>query len=495
MRFGYNRPMKKEPIYIQEIELINFESHKHTVLKDFSRGFNCLAGKSDVGKSSILRAIKLCAYNEFSQEIVRLGAKFCEVKVTTNIGSVHVVRGKGHNKWTIIRNDFPTPIEFDKIGKSEVKEACEVLGIKMIKLGDNDIPVNIMDQLESHFFLSSVGGEKTSGSTRAEIIDEICGLNGVEELVKTISLDQYRLTREITVAEERIKELSSKLFSETDIQRDTEILANLDLLQFNIETCQGNLQYVSGILDELGKDKRISVAISEQLSLLPDIDKADRLIKHTKDVSRRLRDALAIRGGIETCSLNLNRIKRDLALIPDVSGIQPLFSEARKTIGSILHAQGISEFIEGFRTALEKTKKELEALPKADASLKIAEAKKAVQCYQETKQTLSEIRSLKEKKEKIEKELALIPSFDYEEIEKKVKAAFLEREKVVLAKKDIDALLVQGKALRAEIETVDHQREETERQIAELMKKIDVCPVTKKPIGETCSLWNGMKQG
>ncbi|MCK9615819.1 MAG: AAA family ATPase, partial [Candidatus Omnitrophica bacterium] len=96
--------MPKTRIYIVEIEIENFESHEHTFLRDFSPGFNCIAGLSDVGKSSVIRAVKLCAYNQFDQKMVRTGASFCRVKITTNIGSVEVRKGPDVNLWIIKRN-------------------------------------------------------------------------------------------------------------------------------------------------------------------------------------------------------------------------------------------------------------------------------------------------------------------------------------------------------------------------------------------------------
>ena len=43
---------------IERLELIDFESHKNTVV-DFSQGLNIITGNSDAGKSSLLRALRL----------------------------------------------------------------------------------------------------------------------------------------------------------------------------------------------------------------------------------------------------------------------------------------------------------------------------------------------------------------------------------------------------------------------------------------------------
>ena len=48
---------------ILKVEIKDFQSHKNTNI-EFSEGFNCIIGRSDSGKSAILRALRLVICND-----------------------------------------------------------------------------------------------------------------------------------------------------------------------------------------------------------------------------------------------------------------------------------------------------------------------------------------------------------------------------------------------------------------------------------------------
>ena len=64
---------------ISRLTLTNFQGHSHTVV-DFSKGFNCLVGSTNSGKSSILRALKFALCGEpWDKHFVRDGAEYAEI--------------------------------------------------------------------------------------------------------------------------------------------------------------------------------------------------------------------------------------------------------------------------------------------------------------------------------------------------------------------------------------------------------------------------------
>jgi len=434
----------KPKIYIQEIILIDFESHKNTVLKDFSPGFNCISGVSDLGKTSCIRAIKLCAYNSFSQEMVRLGSDFCDVTVKTNIGSVNVKRGKNTNLWTITRNDGSKPMVFDKVGKNAVSEACSVLGMKIITLGDIEIPVNIMEQLESHFLISSVGGEKTSGSSRAEIIDEICGLNGVEELVKTISLDQYRLTREITQAEERIDEISKSLNSELQIQHDADVLAQLELLSQNISVLEQNTGFIQDLKQSHEDIALLRLNLLNQIRALPDVNSITEILKMARLNTNVLSSANQTLGEYNLYLKKQQENKTLSESLPETESIFPLITSCREILGKITVVKNLIKTYEDTKIQKNKISLDLSMFKNSDISLPQQKAREG---------------------------LALISTceginLDYQKIKDKIES------------------------VKTDIEKQTQLLAITENEISEMYKNMDVCPVTKKPITDVCSLYN-----
>ena len=210
---------------IKRIELWNWESHEHTVVRDLDPAFNLIWGDSDAGKSSIVRALKLVAHNQFDPESVRVGASDAEVEVETERGVVHVTRGK-KNIWKVTTKGKPAQI-FDKIGKKPLPEAVEVLGLGMVELGDMSMSVNLMDQAEAHFMLAEFDGSNATGSARAQVIDEISGLSGIEGLIKEVSLDCHRFGRSIKDDEDKLEAIEAQMHDADALKREKTTLVDV----------------------------------------------------------------------------------------------------------------------------------------------------------------------------------------------------------------------------------------------------------------------------
>jgi DNA repair exonuclease SbcCD ATPase subunit len=233
---------------IKKIELWDFECHEHSVLEDFDSGLNLIFGESDSGKTSIVRALRLVAYNDFNPACVRLGAKNCQVRVETEKGWVHVTRGKD-NIWRTCRTG-ETEQEFTKIGKNILPEASKILGLKIVELGDMSLPVNIMDQNEGHFMLNELGGNNASGSMRAQIVDEISGLSGIEGLIKEVSLDRHRFGRTVKENEDRAKELMATMHDQSVLDAEKKILDEVDELMTVKKNNSTTIEQMADLFEE-----------------------------------------------------------------------------------------------------------------------------------------------------------------------------------------------------------------------------------------------------
>ena len=83
---------------IKKIRIRNFESHEDTTI-NFQEGFNLIVGKSNSGKSSIIRALNVVVNNDWDKDMVRNGSEFCTITVETEKGFVEVERGEKANRW------------------------------------------------------------------------------------------------------------------------------------------------------------------------------------------------------------------------------------------------------------------------------------------------------------------------------------------------------------------------------------------------------------
>lgn len=196
---------------IENITIQGFQAHdKLTISLDF--GVTTIVGASDVGKSSIIRAIRWLALNLPSGDsFIRWGEQ--RARVDAKVDGKFVLRERGTENTYVLDTR-----EFKAFGNGGVpEEITNLLGISEI---------NFQGQYDSPFWLSDTAGEVSRHLNRIvglEIIDDV--------LSKLTSLIRKRST-EVEVTEKRLddarEECKDWKFAK-DVDADLAVLEELEL--------------------------------------------------------------------------------------------------------------------------------------------------------------------------------------------------------------------------------------------------------------------------
>jgi len=313
------------------MEIKDWESHEHTVLKDFSVGFNLICGQSDTGKTSIIRALRLVAHNEFDPKSVRLGATHCEVSVWTERGLVKVKRGEGVNEWEVSPKGGVTEV-FSKIGTAVLPQAAEVIGLGTVTLGDIAIPANIMDQHETHFMLAGLGDKKATGSARAQIIDEISGLSGIEQVIKDVSLDKTRNGRQIGDLEKKAKDIEAGLHDEAELEEEQRVT---DLAQADVDNWYECKEAADEIINHWVQWQKASVEVAasqRRLQILPDEKAASQELEKASEAHQKASDATDLSVRHQRSQSSVQSLGRTLSGLPDETMAKESLRDAAEKI-------------------------------------------------------------------------------------------------------------------------------------------------------------------
>ena len=145
---------------ILSLEIWNYQSHKHTLL-DFSKGLNVIIGLSDAGKSAVLRSLRWVIYNQPLGESFRSNwGGDTRVKLTLDDNqTVERVRKTGFNGYILNGNS-----KFEAIKSGVPDEILTVL---------NTNELNLQQQLDSPFMLSSTSGEVAKMFNKIARLDKI----------------------------------------------------------------------------------------------------------------------------------------------------------------------------------------------------------------------------------------------------------------------------------------------------------------------------------
>lgn len=472
---------------IQRIELWDFESHEHTVLDNISPALNLICGESNSGKTSIVRALKLAAYNEFDPRSVRIGATKCVVQVDTERGRVKVTRGPKHNAWEITKTGQPTQY-FDKVGVNIVPDAAEVIGLNIVTLGDVQVPVNIMDQLESHFMLAGVGDKDATGSMRAQIVDEISGLSGIEGIIKAVSLDHHRYGREIKETEEQMERVRLQLHPEGELDKEAGILADAERELKDHADMLSLIAEVEAMSSEASATAKQIENVSRRLAEIPNAELALQEVSRADDSLRRaaLAETLFRSGTVSGDRLSL--VSKRLSEIPDVHKALALIANAEGSASKANAVASIHARCELLEASLKKSRERLDWIGRAlQASKYVSEAEghaskanAAASIHERCVVLTAGLDRARRRLEWIGK--ALMASGELDAVQGSLSLCESVQKLLETARKT-DASM---ENLQRRIGEGERRLEEAVRERDEILASVKTCPLTLKPVSKEC---------
>lgn len=224
---------------IKNLTIENFQSHKHTSL-DFHPGVNVILGLSDVGKSSILRALNWVAFNNPSGDFFRSDFTKKDTNVSVTFDSEDtVVRRRGKDNCYLVNDQ-----KFKALGSKVPDEVSDLFNM------DN---VNMQPQWQSYFMLDQSSGQV------ARSLNAVSGLEDMDLSLKVVNSRIKDSNSEVTHLSEEIKECEDEIENLSWIDKSFEKLEGLKNLQEEIATKKYEKNVLLDLLiayDELIHDKK-----------------------------------------------------------------------------------------------------------------------------------------------------------------------------------------------------------------------------------------------
>lgn len=243
---------------IEQIRIKNYQSHKSTQLK-FNPGVNSIIGRSDSGKTSILRALFWVIENRplgdafvshWALDERRRQRENVSVLVITNGKKVKRLRAVGLNTYKIgeklleaIRTDVP----------EEVKQAF------------NLTEVNLQKQMDAPFLLSESAGEVArffNRIIRLDIIDSF--LTSVESKKRQAKGKKGEFVSKIIDIQKNLKKLDW-------IDGADRLILKAERVEDKIEKMENSR---ANLIDSIEQHETYADVLSD----IPDIDKAEKLL-------------------------------------------------------------------------------------------------------------------------------------------------------------------------------------------------------------------------
>jgi hypothetical protein len=247
-------PIKVQIRNFQSIESIDFEIN----------GFTCLVGKTNVGKSAIVRAITSAILNNPVVGMVRHDRPHASVRLTSDHYDILWEKAeRGLNRYHVNGKMY------DKVGGNQLKE-IEDLGFKSVKVGSDEILPWYASQFFPIFLLDRTGPQVT------DFISDISRLNVIQDAIVLSNRRKKRKNDIIGLKEKDHSEDSAKL--KRIVSLDALLLIGQDLQdqKQSIESYESSVLSASRLQELIADASSLLSNISavETVSL-PDVDTID----------------------------------------------------------------------------------------------------------------------------------------------------------------------------------------------------------------------------
>lgn len=191
-----------------ELKVKNFQSIKNLTLP--IKGFTALVGKSNRGKSAILRSLRTVLLNEWNAGFTTLDEKETEVTfsipertgylntVLPDMDIAEISVKKPANEYTLISFSGDT-VKYPKVGKN-VPEKFEDLNLSPVITEREDVfNLNFQSQLDPLFLITSTDTEITS------FINKVFDISRFEKALREMKTDDIRISKAVSNLEEELK--------------------------------------------------------------------------------------------------------------------------------------------------------------------------------------------------------------------------------------------------------------------------------------------------
>lgn len=257
--------MEKQ-LCLKSMRLENFQSHKDNIV-EFHPNFNVIVGLSNVGKTSITRALDFILFGTWDSSWVKYGESFCRISLTTNTG-VEVIREKGpkRNKY-ILKTLGQEDQVYENFGTAVPEPISLVLGVHEAKIDKNDFfNLTLSSQFDPIFLITKPGAFK------AKAIGRLSGSHYLDFAIRELNKDKRALSSERTIQFKSIEALEDQVAKFSSLPKLQELFTKIETKAKSIEENTQRLEKLKALLQRTKDWKTQYIEEERKLALLESVN-------------------------------------------------------------------------------------------------------------------------------------------------------------------------------------------------------------------------------
>lgn len=227
---------------IRFLKLRNFQRHRDLTI-EFSPTITTIRGRSDKGKSSILRALRWICLNDFRSDFISFGEDRCRVSmlVIKDGKRITINRGRGPGEFNVYRMQGEV---YKSFGTS-----VPIPIAKTLHLGE----FNFQGQHDPVLWFSNTGGQVSRD------LNAILDLHAIDEILGDVASRLKDAKKELDLHEKELGERSEEFDSLLDQRKNAlecrRLLESIESKQSDFAELDKNSRDLEGILEEYDRCK------------------------------------------------------------------------------------------------------------------------------------------------------------------------------------------------------------------------------------------------
>lgn len=273
------------------VTITNFQSIESLDLE--VSGFTCITGKSNIGKSAIVRAVAGALLNSPVGPHVRKGSKFCTVTLQSEDWSLRWEKGSGVSRY-FVPADVEKPL--DKVGAGQIDPVAK-MGFQSVRLGRDVTHPWYATQFEPLFLLTE------TGATVTDFISEVSRLQVLQDAITISVRAKKKAQDEVKVRSSDLESLRDRASKVAEVPEVDRIVKELEEQAESIREYERRVGLAEGLYRQLesGKSTILAVEAVERVrvpeaDLGTDLDRLKRMGSAQRALSEGAKKIIAIKG-------------------------------------------------------------------------------------------------------------------------------------------------------------------------------------------------------
>lgn len=322
---------------IYSLELNNYEGHKNSVF-EFVQGVNVIIGKTDVGKTSVIRSFRWIKDNKPGGESFRSDWGG-DTYVKVNTGDHTIIREKSSiNRYKLDNT------EFTAFGQDVPKEIKDTLNLT---------DINTQYQLDSHFLLSSTSGET------ALFFNKIANLDKIDIGIKRVKKDITSLSNSIKANKDNIKSTKEQLKEYDDLDKMETDIEALEHKQSQLNNLYRVKKELTNIRASINIHKQKKAKFEKLIQMEVPVNKLLKLRTNINELISKRKSLIVLKTKLETINEDLLYFK---SIVKAEKDINKLIKKAEKldlVEEKLMQMEQLHDNLKNWKSELKKAKQDL----------------------------------------------------------------------------------------------------------------------------------------